>query len=133
MSKIAFRTPQQKQKLALDDNPHFSMMMPAGKVQHVLKPTASQLSDYYLQLKHKPVHLSLVEPYSDAYVPLYIRGVQPSPFTSLFDIKFENEAINVVKTYCKQLYSTYTITEEQTCALELYTRSQSKLKLWFQQ
>ena len=32
VSKIDFRTPQQKQKLALDENPHSSMMMPAGKV-----------------------------------------------------------------------------------------------------
>ena len=110
--------------------------MPTGKVRNVLKPTESQLSDYYLQLgkfKHKPVHLSLVEPYSDAFVPLYIRGVLLSPLTSLFDIKFENEAFDVVKTYCKQLYSTYTITEEQTCAIGLHTRSRSIWKLWFQQ
>ena len=136
VSKIDFRTPQQERKLALDDNPHSSTMMPGGKVRHVLKPTESQLSDYYLQLskfKHKPVHLSLVEPYSDAYVPLYIQGVLPSPFTSLFDTKFENEAFDVVKTYCKRLYSTYTITEEQTCAIELHTRSRSNWKLWFQQ
>ena len=102
------------------------MMMPAGRVQHVLKPTESQLSDYYLQLskfKHKPVHLSLVEPYSDAYMSLYIKGVLLSLLTSLFDMKFENEAFDVVKTYCKRLYSTYTIREEQTCAIELHTRS----------
>ena len=136
VSKIDFRTAQLKRKLALDDNPHSSTVMPSCKVQHVLKPTEAQLSDYYLQLKtmkHKPVILSLVEPYSDAYVPLYIRGVLPSPLTSLFDKKFENEAFDVVKTYCAQLYSTYTITEEQTCAIELHTRSQTKSKLWFQQ
>ena len=67
------------------------------------------------------------------HMPLYIKGVLPSPLTSLFDIKFENEAFDVVKTYCKRLYSTYTITEEQTCAIELHTRSQSTSKLWFQQ
>ncbi len=92
VSKIDFRTPQQKQKVALDDNPHSS-------VRHVLKPTEAQISDYYLQLskfKHKPVFLSLVEPYSDAYVPLYIKGVLPSLLTSLFDKKFENEASDVV-------------------------------------
>ena len=137
VSKIDFRTPQLKRKLLLD-NPHSSPMTSAtaGKARRVLKPTEAQLNDYYLQLskfKHKPVFLSLVEPYSDVYVPLYIRGVLPSPLTSLFDKKFENEAFDVIKTHCKQLYSTYTITEEQTCAIELHTRSQFKSKLWFQQ
>lgn len=76
-------------------------MMPAAKVRHVLKPTKVQVSDYYLQLsklKHKPVLLSLVKPYSDANVPLYIKGVLTSPLTSLFDKKFENEAFDVMKT-----------------------------------
>ena len=38
-----------------------------------------------------------------------------------------------MKTYCEQLYSTYTIIEEQSCAIELHTRSQSKSKMWYQQ
>ena len=58
----------------------------------MLKPTETELTDYYLKLsktKYKPVLLSLVNGVNDYFVPLYIKGILPQPLTTLYNEKYQ--------------------------------------------
>ena len=77
----------------------------------------------------KPGILSVVDPYSDSYIPKTDRPSFPKPLQQLYDQKYISCSYIELLNACEKVE--VMITEEMAVLVELETRDQSNCKLWF--
>ena len=100
------------------------------------RPTQNDLAVFYKKLadsSKKPVILSLVPEYSDAFVPLYKKGTLPLPLPNCFQEKYLELSYPELLIQCEAFFKSLRITPEQVKSVEEKTREQSRSKIWFQQ
>ena len=101
-----------------------------------ITPTANELEVFFKKLSEsgkKPVVLSLVSAYSDAYVPLYKNGMLPKPLTDYFEEQYLRFNYPDLLVKCEVFFASLNISFTQTKEVEERTREQSGSKVWFQQ
>lgn len=129
---IDFTTPKHKRKLSVQPCDDTSKKR---KIE-ILQPTEDNINSYYLKLsklKVKPVLLSLISGFNDAYVPKYVSGILPKPLTYLYDEEALSMSFPDLLRKCDEIYDTVSISVEQASAVEQETRKQSDSKVWFEQ
>lgn len=92
----------------------------------------SALDNFFKELSKcgtKPAILSIVDPYSDNYVPKVVQPSFPKPLQQLFDEKYLKYSYTELLAACKEIE--ITLTEQMVAAVEMETRAQSKSTLWF--
>ena len=107
------------------------------ELQRISKPTENEITGFfYSQLSKtlgRPVILSLIPGYSDAYVPASQLSDYPKPLTDLFDPSAETLTFDDLTIKCKEIYDNLVVTADQATLVEKMTRGQAKSRLWFQQ
>ena len=100
-----------------------------------MKPSSSELEKFYRTLSNagKPVVLSLVPGYCEAYVPLQSKGVLPPPLSDLYKEEYLALSYPEILTKSEEVFKSLSITSEQVKAVEQNTREQSNSKTWFRQ
>ena len=98
----------------------------------IIAPGQSDLGNFFDKLSKcgtKPAILSLVDPYSDNYVPKVVQPSFPKPLPQMFDEKYLKYSYTELLAACEK--SNITLTEQMVTAVEMETRAQSKSNLWF--
>ena len=106
------------------------------KSTSVAEPSDLDKNEFFTALsktKGRPAILSLVPDYCESYIPLVERGIIPQPLTCLFNPDYLNLTYHDLLLKSEEVYSSYTLTEEQVKAVETATRGQSKSITWYQQ
>ena len=101
-----------------------------------LTPTTNELDDFFKKLSNtgkKPVILSLVPEYSDAYVPLYKKGTLPRPLTDYCEERYLQLNYPELLVQCEIFFDSINVSPAQAKEVEEKTREQSGSKIWFQQ
>ena len=101
-------------------------------VQSIKLPTYDEMDCFYKCLsrsKSKPAILSLVEPYSDNYVPSSSLPGFPLPLTTLHKLEYESLSYTDLLEACET--TTACITESEAIAIHKATVTQFHSKLWF--
>lgn len=101
-----------------------------GKTQ---QPTSDELSSLFSALSatgSKSAILSLIEPYSDSFVPKVIGENFPPVLTELRNDEAVHMDYSDILSMCKDVE--ISVSEEQAKAVEAATRDQASSKLWFQ-
>ena len=102
-----------------------------------VKPQESSIARFYCQLSTKtpgkPVILSLVSEYANAYIPKTLTSDFPRPLSELFDASAVNLTFDELLTKCEEVYDTFTITRDEAKVVEANTRKQAKCGIWFHQ
>jgi len=88
-----------------------------------------QLFDAMSLAGTRPAILSLVDPYSDNYVPKSSQSVFPKPLNFLHDESYVQLEYHDLLQVCESI--SLEITAEMSQLVEKETRSQSKSSLWF--
>ena len=95
-------------------------------------PSYEEMNCFYERLsksKSKPAILSLVDPYSDNYVPSSSLPECPFPLTALHKPEYENLSYSELLEVCEGVE--VSITESESIAIQKITVSQFKSKSWF--
>ena len=100
-----------------------------------MAPSTTELHSFYSTLSKvgKPVILSLVPEFCEAYVPLQLKGVLPPPLSELYREDYLALSYPDFLKKCEETFETLSIGSEQAKAVEEKTREQSNSKTWFQQ
>ena len=102
-----------------------------------VQPQESSIARFYCQLSTKtpgkPVILSLVSEYANAYIPNTLTSDFPRPLSELFDASAVNLTFDELLTKCEEVYDTFTITRDEAKVVEANTRRQAKCGIWFHQ
>ena len=138
ISDIDFSDPERRMKASCSEPSSSRSTSSSATTPHLQKlaPSKNELDEFFKKLSdtgRKPVILSLVPEYSDAYVPLYKSGTLPKPLTDYCEEKYLRlnypELLNASEIFFESL----SISPEQAKEVELKTREQSGSKVWFQQ
>ena len=99
------------------------------------KPTSSELNSFYSALAQagKPVILSIVPGFCDAYIPLQLKCVLPPPLSDLYKEKYLDLSYLDLLQKCEDVFKTLSVSSSQAKEVEKNTRGQSLSKTWFQQ
>ena len=103
-----------------------------GNLATVAKPISSEVDDFFLKLSKcntKPAILSIVDPYSDKYVPKVAQPSFPTPLPQLYDDKYL--AYGYIQLLKASEEIDITLTDKMVGSVEMETRDQSKSNLWF--
>ena len=140
VGEIDFKTPGLKRKFAArqrdDDDDDNGGTSTKRELQKISKPTENEIANFYSQLSKtsgKPVILSLIPGYSNAYVPASQLSDYPKPLTELFDPSTETLTFDDLTIKCRKIYDNLIVTADQATLVEKMTRGQAKSRLWFQQ
>ena len=151
VADIDFTTPRSKRKATArelnednvntdeDDNDVSANVVAASSssISSNLKPQESAIAKFFRQLSTKtsgkPVILSLVPEYADAYIPKTLTSNFPRPLSELFDPNTVNLTFDELLTKCEEVYDTFTITRDEVKVVEANTRKQAKCGIWFHQ
>ena len=101
-------------------------------VQPTPIPTAQELSQFYKSVhdtQTKPVILSLIDSYSEDYVPKPISKVFPTVLTELRDEQLISSNFGELLEKCNLIK--LEVTAEQAKEVESATREQAKSKVWY--
>ena len=79
----------------------------------------------------KPVVMSLMNEFSDSYVPSSLDEYLPPVLSTYFDKELLNSDYDTVLSVCEQKLFIYDINAKQQIAVEEKTRKQSNSRLWF--
>lgn len=99
------------------------------------RPSSAELDSFYKALSEagKPAILSLVPKFCDAYVPLQMTSVLPTPLPELYSEHFLDLSYPQLLLQCEEVYKNLSISPEQAKSVEQKTRKQADSKVWFQQ
>ena len=124
---------KRKVDLILDNSETINTPKPkVRKDQSAQKPTPQELSDFYQSLHNtqtKPVILSLIDTYSEDYIPKPISQVYPTVLSELRDENSISSNFGELLKKCDEI--NLVITPEQAKEVESATRDQAKSKVWF--
>ena len=81
----------------------------------------------------KPVFLSVVPNFLEAYVPLSEQGVLPKPLTSLFSECYLSLSLPDLLEQCEVCFQAIYLSAKKAKAIEETTKHQAKSSIWFQQ
>ena len=101
-----------------------------------LTPSSSEIDIFYHNLSkvgEKPVILSLVPGFCDAYVPLQSQANFPTSLMNLYDKDYLGLSYPDLLTKCEQTFHTLTLTSDAVKAVEEATKEQTKSKMSFSQ
>ena len=133
ISDINFADPEKKLKAGISS---INCSAYQGTSSTNITPSKSELDCFFKKLSEsgkKPVILSLVPEYSDAYVPLYKKGSLPMPLTEYCEEKYIKLNFPDLLVQCEVFFASLSITPAQAKEVEEKTREQSGSKIWFQQ
>ena len=103
-------------------------------LNHCEQPTEEELSLLFEAISlagTRPATLSIVDPYSDNYVPKSSQSVFPKPLKSLYDISYMQLKYHELLEVCESVSLSLEFTERMSQLVEKETRSQAKSSLWF--
>ena len=95
-----------------------------------ITPSSSELDSFNSKLSKvgKPVLLSLVPSFCEAYVPLQSKGIGPSPLSEPYRKDYLALPCPELLTKCEETFEALSISYEQVKAVEEKTREQSNSK-----
>ena len=102
-----------------------------------LKPTSDEVEAFHSTLSKvdgvKPVILSLVPDYCEAYVPMQTRGTLPSPLSDLYKEEYMELPYQELLKKCEEICLSLSISPAQVLEIEKMTRKQTNSRTWFSQ
>jgi len=97
------------------------------------EPTEEDQEEFFMklsQLDHNASILSIHHKYNKPFIPVSQNKSLPKPVTSFANHDGIKMTSDQIKTHCREIRSTYKVSNEEAKDLEESTRLQSKSKLW---
>ena len=125
--------PVRVSEMKFSDNPRPS---PSSSHHRSIDPPSeesiSKLMEAMAKGRTRPAVLSLVQPYSDQYIPKSLDGSLPKLLTDLFDKGHMQATLNDLVAVGERVMSSYKCTMSEVQAAEQLTKDQANSKVWFQ-
>ena len=105
-----------------------------SKKNNVPKPSDFELEDFFQKISKcgcKPAVLSLVNPFSDAYVPRDFNEEFPPLISDFVDTSCFNLPYDELLVKCREVKSSINVSKEQSLIAEKETHNQSQSNKWF--
>lgn len=74
--------------------------------------------------------LTVLPDYNKNFIPLQLKIVLPSPLSKIFSSQSRGKPLSVLLKVSEDLFSKYSVSNQQAEAIEILTRAQSKSELW---
>ncbi|EFX67064.1 hypothetical protein DAPPUDRAFT_331416 [Daphnia pulex] len=74
--------------------------------------------------------LTVLPDYSKNFIPLQLKIALPSPLSKIFSSQLRGKPLSVLLKESEDLFSKYSVSNQQAEAIEILTRAQSKSELW---
>ena len=135
VGEIDFTSPKSKRKKLeskIDDSNELTQNEVKQKPT-VPPPTTEEISSFYNKISNvvqRPAILSLVEPFSERFVPRALTPMFPMLLMKLHNVRTYGLSYKELVEHCSTL--TTNVTEEGIQKVEEATREQAKSKNWFQ-
>lgn len=131
LSFISAKGKQKKIDASISQQPEHVSLEAASSI-NVEKPGSSELDNFFLKLSKcstKPAILSIIDPYSDSYIPKVAQPSFPKPLQQLYDDKYLTYGFIELLSACEEIE--ISLTDEMATSVEVETRGQSNSNLWF--